>query len=138
MPRKTAQGAASAAQLQMKVDAITKRTAVVLKVPTEERVLPDGQIVAAVAAVHAEPPEPTRDVLPMEMREPFGSWLLAQRDRGDWIDDLATAARTDRGFPRNGSPEDVRKRLQSFGADGDAFEQVDDAERDWLIGRMEH
>lgn len=123
MPRKTTNPAASAAQLQMEVDAIRRRASDAIKVPTEERVLPDGEIV--------DVPVPMLDPAPAGDREPFGRWLLAQRDRGDWVDDLATAARADRGFPRNGSPEDVRKRLQSFGADGDAFEQVDDAERDW-------
>src|SRR3546814_15820792 len=34
-------------------------------------------------------------------REPFGRWLIAQRDRGDWIDELANDARTDLGFPRS-------------------------------------
>jgi hypothetical protein len=61
--------------------------------------------------------------------EPFGRWLLAQRDRGDWVDDLATAARADRSFPKNGSVKDVAARLQAMGADGDAFEQLEDAER---------
>lgn len=64
--------------------------------------------------------------------EAFGTWLLAQHDRGDWVDNLAAAARADRGFPKNGDPDDVRRRLQQLGVDGDAFEQVDDAERDWL------
>ena len=61
--------------------------------------------------------------------EPFGRWLLARRDRGDWIDDLGTAARVDRGFPKDGSIVDVHARLIMLGADGDAFEQLDDAER---------
>jgi hypothetical protein len=56
---------------------------------------------------------------------------LAQHDRGDWIDQLATAARADRGFPKRGSPEQVRARLQLHGADGDTFEQLEDAERCW-------
>src|SRR3546814_11721001 len=38
-------------------------------------------------------------------REPFGRWLIAQRDRGDWIDELANAARTDLAFPKDGDPE---------------------------------
>ena len=66
-----------------------------------------------------------------EDREPFGRWLLVQKDRGDWIDDLAKAAREDRGFPKFGDPEEVRKRLASFGAPGDMFEALDDAERVW-------
>ena len=65
--------------------------------------------------------------------EPFGRWLLAQRDRGDWIDELAMAARRDPGFPKNGDPEDVRKRMGALGImEADVFEQIDDAERMWL------
>jgi len=37
-----------------------------------------------------------------EERPAFGMWLLAQRDRGDWIDGIAAAARTDRHFPSKG------------------------------------
>jgi uncharacterized protein YozE (UPF0346 family) len=64
--------------------------------------------------------------------EPFGRWLLTQRDRGDWVDDLATAARADRSFPKDGDPEAVRKHLRGQQADGDVFAAVDDAETDWL------
>ena len=64
-------------------------------------------------------------------REPFGKWLLAQRDRGDWVDDLATAARADRTFPKNGDPEAVRAHLRQQQADGDTFQAIDDAEGDW-------
>ena len=32
----------------------------------------------------------------------FGKWLLTQRDRGDWVDGIADAARADRTFPKNG------------------------------------
>ena len=74
---------------------------------------------------------PTHANPTLALSEPFGAWLLAQHDRGDWIDQLAKAARGDRGFPKRGSPDDVRKRLQATGADGDTFEQVDDAERCW-------
>ncbi len=67
-----------------------------------------------------------------EIRPPFGTWLLQQRDRGDWIDGLANAARADRGFPRDGDVGQVRSRLNVLGADGDAFAALDDAELDWL------
>jgi len=63
--------------------------------------------------------------------EPFGRWLLAQKSRGDWIDDLAAQARADRGFPRNGDPKAVRTRMAANGADGDTVEQLEDAERAW-------
>lgn len=65
-------------------------------------------------------------------REPFGRWLLAQKERGDWIDGLAFAARGDRTFPKNGDPEAVRAHLRSQQADGDVFQAVDDAESEWL------
>ncbi|MBW8911282.1 MAG: hypothetical protein JF564_05205 [Sphingomonas sp.] len=64
-------------------------------------------------------------------REPFGRWLLAQKDRGDWVDGLANAARADRMFPKDGDPEAVRKHLRTQQADGDTFQAVDDAETDW-------
>lgn len=67
----------------------------------------------------------------LPLREPFGTWLLAQVDRGDWIDGLAAAARADRGFPKRGDVEQVRERMREHGADGDAFAALDDAELDW-------
>jgi alkanesulfonate monooxygenase SsuD/methylene tetrahydromethanopterin reductase-like flavin-dependent oxidoreductase (luciferase family) len=67
-----------------------------------------------------------------QAKEPFGAWLMAQKDRGDWIDPIAAAARADRGFPRNGTPDQVRDRLRDMGADGDAFAALDDAELDWM------
>jgi len=67
-----------------------------------------------------------------EERPAFGAWLLQQRDRGDWVDGLANAARADRAFPKQGDPEAVRKHLRAAGADGDAFQAIDDAELDWL------
>lgn len=62
----------------------------------------------------------------------FGRWLLEQRGRGDWVDDLAGAARADRTFPKDGDPEAVRAHLRGQQADGDTFQAVDDAELDWL------
>lgn len=64
-------------------------------------------------------------------RVPFGEWLLQQTGRRGWIGDLAKAAKADRTFPKRGSPEDLRQRLQKSGADGDAFEALEDAELDW-------
>lgn len=64
-------------------------------------------------------------------REAFGRWLLKQRDRGDWVDGLADAARADRTFPKEGDPEDVRAHLRKQQADGDAFAAIDDGEGDW-------
>jgi hypothetical protein len=65
-------------------------------------------------------------------RESFGRWLLAQKDRGDWVDGLATTARADRAFPKDGDPEAVRAHLRVQQAEGDVFQAVDDAELDWL------
>ena len=61
----------------------------------------------------------------------FGRWLLAQRDRGDWVDGLAETARSDRTFPKDGDPETVRLHLRKQQADGDTFQAVDDAESSW-------
>jgi uncharacterized protein YozE (UPF0346 family) len=63
---------------------------------------------------------------------PFGRWLMTQRDRGDWVDGIADAARADRTFPKNGDPEAVRAHLRKQQADGDAFAAIDDAESDWM------
>lgn len=79
------------------------------------------------AADIPNPPSATEDI----DRVTFGEWLLQQQDRTGWIGNLAKAAKSDRDFPKRGSPDDVRKRLQQQGADGDAFEAVDDAELDW-------
>ena len=62
----------------------------------------------------------------------FGQWLLSQAMSDGWIGDLARAAKHDPKFPRQGDPEAVRARLRELGADGDAFQAVDDAETDWL------
>ena len=41
-------------------------------------------------------------------------------------------ARCDRAFPRRGSPDDMRKRLNEMQANGDLHAVVDNAETDWL------
>ena len=64
--------------------------------------------------------------------ETFGEWLLTQKDREGAIADLIAAAKADRAFPRRGSPDDVRKRLNEMQADGDMHAVVDDAETDWM------
>ena len=67
-----------------------------------------------------------------QVKMAFGKWMLMQRDRGDWIDGIADAARADRTFPKNGDPEAVRKHLRAQQADGDAFAAIDDAESEWM------
>lgn len=66
------------------------------------------------------------------MAEAFGTWLVAQAGRHDWVGMLADQARRDARFPRDGSPEDARKHLSLREADADAFEQLEDAEGEWL------
>lgn len=99
------------------------------------------------ASVASQRPAPTPEPLPEELppivgqfdevdevdtqRQPFGAWLLEQTQRKGWIADLAKWAKSDRGFPRNGSVEDVRNRLTAVYAEGDAFEALEDAELDW-------
>lgn len=64
--------------------------------------------------------------------EPFGAWLLRQKERPGLIGQLAAGAIADRGFPKRGDPEAVRARLRGMQAEGDMFEAVDDAESAWL------
>ncbi|WP_260596604.1 YozE family protein [Sphingomonas endolithica] len=64
-------------------------------------------------------------------RESFASWLLAQRNRGDWVDDLANAARADHTFPADGDAETVRAHLFTQQVDDDTFLAIDDAEAAW-------
>jgi hypothetical protein len=66
-----------------------------------------------------------------EERAPFGRWLLLQSERDGFLGQLAQAARGDRGFPKDGDPEALRKRLNTLGADPDMHEALDDAELDW-------
>lgn len=61
--------------------------------------------------------------------EPFGAWLLGQTKRSGPVGELAKAVRLDRGFPKRGSVDDVRRHFGLLGADGDAFDALDDAER---------
>lgn len=62
----------------------------------------------------------------------FGTWLLTQHDRSDWVGDLARAARADRKFPRAGDPDTVRSHLSSMQAESEMLEALDDAEQIWL------
>jgi hypothetical protein len=59
----------------------------------------------------------------------FAAWLLNQTRQSGTLGELAKAARLDRLFPKAGSAEDVRAHFSAAGADGDAFEALDDAER---------
>jgi hypothetical protein len=62
----------------------------------------------------------------------FGTWLLGQRQQPNWIGSLAASALGDPGFPRGGSPEEVRAYLSRQDLwDGDLFEALVDAEAAW-------
>jgi hypothetical protein len=76
-------------------------------------------------------PRPAGQTATPAERGPFGRWLLMQVERGGLVGDLAKGALVDRGFPRDGDPEAVRKRLSMLQADGDMFEALDEAELDW-------
>lgn len=67
-----------------------------------------------------------------EQVEPFGAWLLKQTGRDDWIGTLAKQAKSDPRFIRTTALDELRKRLQEAGAEGDSFEALDDAEVEWL------
>lgn len=68
----------------------------------------------------------------MEQPLPFGAWLIAQKDKGGLIGQLAAGAAVDRRFPRQGDAEAVRKHLSAMQADGDMHAAIDDAELDYL------
>jgi hypothetical protein len=63
---------------------------------------------------------------------PFGEWLYQQASRDDWIGTLAKQAKSDPRFRWDTTADDLRKRLHEAGAEGDAFEALDDAEAEWL------
>ena len=64
-------------------------------------------------------------------RLPSGMWLIARVSSDGFVGALATAAASDRRFPKAGDPEAVRKYLREAMADGDMFDAVEDAEADW-------
>ena len=59
----------------------------------------------------------------------FVAWLLKQHKQPGTLGDLAKAARLDPLFPKAGNAENVRAHFSAVGADGDAFEALDYAER---------
>lgn len=65
-------------------------------------------------------------------RQAFGTWLLAQENRGGFVGELATAAAGDRRFPRAGDVTSARKWLQEQRASGDDWEALEDAESAWM------
>ena len=80
----------------------------------------------------AAPPKVHREPVSTPAPAPaFGSWLLDQAKRPGSIGELAKAAKLDRQFPKAGTADVVRARFSAAGADGDAFEALDDAEREY-------
>ena len=63
--------------------------------------------------------------------ETFGQYLLAQKSAGGALGALVLAAMADPKFPRRGSPDEVRKRLNEMQASGDMHAALDEAETDW-------
>lgn len=61
----------------------------------------------------------------------FGRWLLAQKNRSDWIGDLARAAHADPKFPADGDAAAVSKRLNQLEADSEMHLALEEAELDW-------
>lgn len=79
-------------------------------------------------------PRPSVQAIPTSVapaRQPFGAWLLNQGKGPGLIGELAKAVKLDRAFPKNGTVDEVRRRFALVGADGDAFEALDDAEREY-------
>jgi hypothetical protein len=68
------------------------------------------------------------------MQQQFGGRLVTQKGRIDWIGQLADSAARDPRFPQRADPDGVRAHLIARGADGDMFEMLDDAEREWRRG----
>lgn len=65
-------------------------------------------------------------------RPSFAAWLLAQTGRADPIGLLARAAVGDCRFPKHGDVDEVSRRLNEVGADGDVHQALEDAELDYL------
>jgi len=67
-------------------------------------------------------------------RPVFGRWLLLQASaaaaRRD-VKDLSEAARLDRGFPKDGSPEQVAAHLHRAQASPEMHEAFETAEIEW-------
>ena len=94
-----------------------------LRMAEAERPVPPSMPPAKVIA-----PAPS---LSQVFRQPFGTWLLDEAERPGSLGELGKAAKGDRLFHRKGSADDVRKHFGLAGADGDAFEALDDAEREY-------
>ncbi len=95
-------------------------------------VLPAAIIVEPDLLLEPTALEPRLPVQPDQpRRERFGAWLLTQVAKRGSVGDLAKAAKLDRSFPRSGTVDDVRARFGVLGADGDAYEALEDAARQY-------
>ncbi|WP_052215602.1 YozE family protein [Sphingomonas sp. ERG5] len=65
--------------------------------------------------------------------EPLGRWLLKQTGRTDAIGELAKAAATDRGFPKDGDEAAISKHLNKVQADGEMHMALEDASLEAVI-----
>lgn len=81
--------------------------------------------------IEQPPAPPVRETPKKDAPGCFVTWLRDQHGKGGAIGELAKAARLDPSFPRQGTADDVRARFGRAGADGDAHEALDDAERDY-------
>jgi len=70
-----------------------------------------------------------REISSAPLPSSFVAWLLKQHKQPGTLGDLAKAARLDPLFPKVGNAENVRAHFSAVGADGDAFEALDYAER---------
>lgn len=96
----------------------------------ELRMVPAPVQVTPIPKVVARPAEaPSHGTAPL--RQSFGAWLLDQGKRPGLVGELAKAVKLDRAFPKNGTADEVRRRFALVGAEGDAFEALDDAEREY-------
>ena len=102
--------------------------------------------IAGQMELHMAPPAPPAPVVrraqpksiaaspPAMAGEPslsFAAWLVAQAKRPGTLGELAKAVKLDRLFPKAGNVDQVRARFGAAGADGDAYEALDDAEREF-------
>lgn len=65
------------------------------------------------------------------MKQDFGSWLVAQHKRDDWVGLLAFQARRDTAFPTGGDPDQVGDYMRRKGADADALDMLETAALEW-------
>lgn len=65
------------------------------------------------------------------MKQDFGSWLVAQHQRDDWVGLFAFYVRRDVAFPREADPEGVRLYLTATDAGADAFDMLNTAALEW-------